>query len=86
MIILLNFILRTVLNTHLLLHSRCVKPLKPALTVQVATDTATGKVEPIPIVSAAFIFKEELRIAYGTGCFLAFENVVSLYFYLSLMF
>lgn len=60
------------------LNGLCPKPLKPHLTVQTATDSARGKesVEPIPIVSAVYILKEELRIGYGTGTFLVFENVV----------
>ncbi|KAK3922503.1 WD repeat-containing protein 43 [Frankliniella fusca] len=60
------------------LNGLCRKPLKPFLSVQMATDSARGKesVEPIPIVSAVFVFKNELRIVYGTGTYLAFENVV----------
>lgn len=57
---------------------RCPKPLKPTLTVQVATDSARSKesVEPLSIVSAVCTFKQELKIAYGSGTFLSFENVV----------
>ncbi|KAJ1521362.1 hypothetical protein ONE63_003038 [Megalurothrips usitatus] len=60
------------------LNGRCPKPLKPTLTIQVATDSSRGKesVEPIPIVSTLCAFKEEVKIAYGIGTFLAFENVV----------
>lgn len=58
---------------------RCPKPLKPTLTVQVATDSARSKesVEPLSIVSALSTFKQELKIAYGSGILLSFENVVS---------
>ena len=60
------------------LNGRCSKPLKPLVTLQVAINSARGKesVEPLPVVSAAFSFKKEIRIAYGVGTFLTFENVV----------
>ncbi|XP_034244251.1 WD repeat-containing protein 43 [Thrips palmi] len=60
------------------LNGRCPKPLKPTLTVQVATDSARSKesVEPLSIVSALCTLKQELKIAYGSAAFLSFENVV----------
>lgn len=59
----------------MLIHSKCGKPVKPRVTIQVASDTNDSIVTPIPIIGATFQPNANLTIAYGNHLFLQFENV-----------
>ena len=61
-------------------YRKCSKPLKPKVTVQIASDTGQNQskdaVQPIPIFGA----KKQgsnILIAYGSPVFLSFETIVS---------
>lgn len=58
------------------LNGKCSKPMKPAVTVQIASDTGQSKdaVQPIPILGAV---KQgpNILIAYGSPVFLSFESI-----------
>jgi len=61
-------------------YRKCPKPLKPKVTVQIASDTGQSQnkdaVQPIPIFGA----KKQgsnILIAYGSPVFLSFETIVS---------
>lgn len=63
---------------------KCGKPLKPKLTVMIASDTgqSKSKVTPISILSVQLCPNFRAQIVYGQAPFLAFESVVSiLHFY-----
>ena len=61
-------------------YRKCSKPLKPKVTVQIASDTGQSQskdaVQPIPILGAK---KQgsDILIAYGNPIFLSFETIVS---------
>jgi hypothetical protein len=57
----------------------CSKPLKPEVTVQIASDTGQSKdaVQPIPILGAMKL-GSSILIAHGSPVFLSFETIVSI--------
>jgi hypothetical protein len=62
--------------------------MKPAVTVQIASDTGQSKdaVQPIPILRAV---KQgpNILVAYGSPVFLSFESIVSMsLFYVTIIF
>lgn len=59
------------------LNGKCTKPLKPALTLMIASDAGQNrhKVSPIIINAAKLLSVNKARISYGQPPFLAFENV-----------
>ena len=59
---------------------KCDKPLKPKITVQIASDTGQAKetVQSIPIMGA-HPQGEDILICHGTPVFLSFETIVSIY-------
>jgi hypothetical protein len=67
----------------------CSKPLKPRVTVQIASDTGQSQskdaVQPIPILGA----KKQgsnILIAHGSPVLLSFETIVSVIFILLYIF
>lgn len=60
-------------------YRKCSKPLKPKVTIQIASDTSQSKdaVQPIPILGA---LKQgsDILIAHGSPIFLSFETIVSM--------
>ncbi|XP_067007898.2 WD repeat-containing protein 43 [Anabrus simplex] len=59
------------------LNGRCQKPLKPKVTIQVASDTGQNKetVKPIPILGGHLCDCNVALLAYGNQVFLAFERI-----------
>ena len=61
-------------------YRKCPKPLKPKVTVQIASDTGQSQskdaVQPIPIFGAKKR-GSSILIAYGSPVFLSFETIVS---------
>ncbi|XP_049963453.1 WD repeat-containing protein 43 isoform X2 [Schistocerca serialis cubense] len=60
------------------LNGKCQKPLKPKVTVQIASDTGQNKetVTPIPIIGAHLCDESTVLIAHGNMVFLTFEKIV----------
>ena len=61
-------------------YRKCQKPLKPKVTVQIASDTSQSKesVQPIPIIGA-HPQGDEILICHGTPVVLSFETIVSMF-------
>lgn len=66
------------LTTYFSLVRKCTKPIKPKVTLQVASDTGQTKdvVTPIPIIAALFHNDTSIMLAHGHNLILTFENVV----------
>ncbi|PSN32314.1 WD repeat-containing protein 43 [Blattella germanica] len=58
------------------LNGKCQKPLKPKVTVQIASDVSQNKeaVQPIPVIGA-FLIGSDILIAHGSSVFLSFETI-----------
>lgn len=65
-------------------YRKCGKPVKPKVTIQVASDTGQSKelVTPLPILAAFFHEDTSIMIAHGNNVLLTFENVVSIFIFL----
>lgn len=63
----------------LIFYRKCQKPLKPKVTVQIASDTGQNKesVLPVPIHGAKMCDSYTILIAHGNSIYMSFEKIVS---------